>query len=323
LGGADRAARTVPLVGEMQTLTITTICRALLSVGVESEAALRFAQAVRESLYFVRRKNTSMCPMPHWVPSRTNRSLRETRDVLDAFVSSHLRPRLEPGAEKRDDIVQQMIEARDPETGAGMPWQALLDETKTLFTAGFETTATTLAWALHRLSHHEDIAERLASEVYRELGDRRPAFEDLPRLSFASQVAQETMRLYPPVYTFGRTCVTADELGGFAINPGDVLLASCYGAHRMPEYWPTPERFDPDRFALGQEWPKHAYMPFGMGKHLCIGNTFALHGVTLALAMIAQRYRLRPLGPLDVPARAQVTLVPAREILVRLERRAE
>ena len=142
---ARQAGEPVPLVGEMQTLTMTTMCRALLSVGIESEAALRFAQAVRDSLYVVRRRNTSMCPMPQWVPNRTNRALRDTRDVLDEFVTRHLQPRLQPGAAKQDDIVQQLLDARDPETGEGMPWQAMLDETKTLFTAGFETTATSLA----------------------------------------------------------------------------------------------------------------------------------------------------------------------------------
>lgn len=316
-----RSGETVPLVAEMQTLTMTTMCRALLSIGIESEEALRFARAVRDSLYVVRRRNTSMCPMPLWVPNRTNRALHGTREVLDAFVTRHLEPRLKPGAPKQDDIVQQLLEARDPETGEGMPWQALVDETKTLFTAGFETTATSLAWALHRLSHAPEIAALWHEEVDGVLAGRKPGFADLPKLVYTTQIVQETMRLYPPVYALGRVCLVDDEIDGYPIRAGETLLTSFYGAHLTPGFWPEPERFDPDRFAPGRAWTKHAYMPFGMGKHLCIGNSFAMTEVVLALALIGQRYGVKPTREVDVPIRAQITLVPAQEISVRLEAR--
>ncbi len=316
-----RAGEPVALVGEMQTLTMTTMCRALLSVGIESAAALRFAQAVRDSLYVVRKRNTSMCPMPLWVHNPTNRALRDTRDILDEFVTGHLEPRTRAGAEKRDDIAQQLLDARDPETGEALPWQAILDETKTLFTAGFETTATTLSWALHRLSQTPEIADEWHEEVDRVCGDATPGWDDLAKLTYTTQIVQETMRLYPPVYSMARACVEEDELGGYRIRPGDTLLASVYGAHLTPEFWAEPMRFDPARFAAGREWTKHAYMPFGMGRHLCIGNQFAMTEVVLALALIGRRYRVRATGPLDVPVRAQITLVPDGEIPVRLEAR--
>lgn len=309
---------TVPLVAEMQTLTMAVMCRALLSVTLESADALRFARAVRDSLYVVRRRNTSMCPMPLWVHNGTNRALHETRDVLDAFVTRHLQPRLQPDAPRHDDIVQQLLDARAPETGERMPWQALLDETKTLFTAGFETTATSLTWALHRLSHAPDVLARLHAELDQVLAGRAPAWEDLPRLTYTHQVAQEALRLYPPVYSMGRACVADDEIDGYRIRSGDTLLASIYGAHLTPEFWPDPHRFDPDRFAPGRAWPKHAFMPFGLGKHLCIGNAFAMTEIVIALALIAQRHTLVPRLPVDIPIRAQITLVPAGEIPVRL-----
>ncbi len=316
-----RAGTTVPIVADMQTLTLTAMCRALLSVGIESEEARVFGAAVSESLYAVRRKNNSLCPMPRWVPDRNNRMLRGIRGVLDRFVTRHLQPRLAPGAEPRADIAQGLLDARDPETGEALPWQSILDETKTLFIAGFETTATVLTWALHRLSHEPEVAARWHDEVDRVLGGRAPEWADLPRLVYTTQIANETMRLYPPVYNMGRECYADDELGGCRIRKGETLLLSIYGAHRTPEFWPEPERFDPARFGPDRTWAKHAFLPFALGKHQCIGNTFAVAEATLALAQIGQRYRLRPTLGLDVPIRAQVTLAPANEIPLHLEAR--
>lgn len=319
---ARRAAgEPVPLVEDMQALTLTIMCRALLSVGIELEMARAIGAAVREGLFLIRSKNTSLCPVPHWVPSRTNLGLRKRRDVLDTFVGGHLRARLEPGAAPRQDLAQALLDARDPETGESLPWQSLLDEAKTLIAAGFETTATTLAWALHRLSHHPEVAETWHAEIDRVLGDRPPTWDDLSQLGFTERIFNETMRLYPPVYSLGRTCQEDDVLGGCRIRRGETLLLSVYGAHRMPEYWPDPERFDPERFSPGRIPPKHTFMPFALGKHTCVGMAFGLAEATLVLARIGQRYRLAATRPLDVPVRAQVTLLPAAEIPVRLEAR--
>jgi cytochrome P450 len=315
-----RAGQPVPIVAEMQTLALTVICRALLSVGIDSAPAQRFANAVRDSLYVVRRRNTSLCPMPHWVPNGTNRALRSTRDVLDAFVSTHLQPRFH-GGERRPDIAQALLDARDPETGEALPWSAILDETKTLFTAGFETTATSLAWALHRLSHAPEVASRWHAEIDTVLCGRAPTWDDLPQLVYTDQIVQETLRLHPPVYSLGRECVADDQLDGYTIRRGTTLLLSVYGAQRDPRFWPEPMQFNPDRFAPGASWPRHAFLPFAIGKHTCIGNTFAVAEATLALALIGQRYRLTATQPVDIPVRAQVTLVPATEIPIRIEPR--
>lgn len=316
------AGQPVPIVSEMQTFTLTVMCRALLSEGMDSRSAREFGVALREGLYQVRRKNNSACPVAAWIPTRTNRALAATRRIFDGFLGSRLEARRAPGAEERSDMLQSLLQARDLETGEGLPWQSLLDETKTLFAAGFETTATALAWALHCVSHHSEATRGWHAEVDSVLGNRAPVWGDLERLSYTSQIIEESLRLYPPVYTLGRVCTAEDELGGYRIRPGQTLLLSVYGAHRMAAFWPEPERFDPGRFAAGASWAKHAFLPFALGKHQCIGSTFAMAEATLILALIGQRYRLRPRVPFGIEARAQVTLVPAEEIPMDLERRA-
>jgi len=316
-----RSGQPIPVVAEMQTFTLTVMCRALLSVGIDAAQARAFGATLRESLYLVRRKNNSACPLAAWIPTPTNRALATTRRTFDAFLTPLLEPRRHPDAPARPDIVQDLLEARDPETGDALPWPSLLDETKTLFAAGFETTATALAWALHCLSHHPEAAEVWHAEADRVLDGRTPVWEDISRLGYTSQVVQETLRLYPPVYTMGRRCVDDDELGGHPIRRGENLLLSIFGAHRMAEFWPDPDRFDPGRFAPGRLWTRHAFLPFALGKHQCVGNSFALAEAALILGLIGRRYRLRATQPFDIPARAQVTLVPAAEIPLHLEPR--
>lgn len=311
----------IPVGAEMQTLTFDVICRALLSTRVDPREASTMALAVREGLALVRRMNNSLCPVASWLPTPGNSVLGSLRRRLDGFIGRHLEARRGSGGETPEDMARCILEARDPETGEALPWASVLDETKTLLAAGFETTATALTWTLHCLSHHPEVARRWQEEVDVVLGDRPPTGEDLDRLTYGSQVLHEALRLYPPVYTLGRVCLQPDVLGGSPIRPGETLLLSIYGAHRTPEFWPDPERFDPDRFAPGRSWPKHAFQPFALGKHQCVGNTFALAESTVILALIARRFRLVPTVPFDVPTQAQVTLVPAREIPIRFEPR--
>ena len=320
--GCRELGETVDVVSEMQVLTLTIMGRALLSAGMSPGEAAVLGGALRSGLGWVRRKNNAVCPMAAWVPTRANLALRAIRRALDRFVTAHLRPRTGPGQSGGEDMVRQLLEARDPETGEALPWQSLLDETKTLLAAGFETTATALAWTLHALSHHPEVARRWHAEVDSVLGGRAPVWADLPRLGYTEQILQESLRLFPPVYTMGRVCRVEDRLGGHRIRVGETLLLSVYGAHRTAEFWPEPERFDPDRFAPGREGPRHAWLPFALGKHQCIGNTFAMAEATLVLALIGQRYRLSPTVPFGIPSKAQVTLVPAVAVPVRLERRS-
>jgi cytochrome P450 len=311
---ARQKGEPVPAVAEMQRLSLAVIGRALLSTQVDADDAVRFGRAVRDSLRVTRERNTSWLNAPLWVPTRRNRRLHETREILDRYVGRHLEARRAAGECPRDDILQSLLQARDPETGEPLPHQALLDETKTLFVAGFETTATGLAWALYLLARHPEAAERWHEEIDRVLNGAAPTWEDLERLTWTGQIVRETLRLKPPVYNLGRECVADDVLDGCPIRPPTVVLISVYGIHHGEEWWPEPRRFRPERFAPGAAWPEHAFLPFAVGKHLCIGAGFAMAEMTLALALIGQRFRIALADEREVEERAQITLVPAREI---------
>lgn len=345
-----RDGRPIPVVEEVQTATLATICDALLSVDLRAaeagSLAHDFAAAVRGALAILGGRHGSACPMPHFIPTPTNRSLRRTSDTLDRFLESHLRPRFEHTAPPRDDIVQSMIDAMDAAhaKSADAPdaqrphahaharaqastfgWPEALAETKTLFLAGFETTATLLVWALHHLSHHPDAARRWHEECDAVAAGRGDAptfgYDDLERLPFLHAVLQESLRLSPPIFVIPRLATCDIGIRGVRIRRGDEIFVSVLGAHRNPAVWTDPTRFDPDRFAPGATYDKHAFLPFGLGGHFCIGAAVAMAEATLLLATIGARYRLVPTVPHAIATSGRVTFVPKDEIALRLERR--
>jgi cytochrome P450 len=162
--------------------------------------------------------------------------------------------------------------------------------------AGSETTGLMLSWTWYLLSQHPDALRRLHAELDEVLGGRLPTVDDLADLKYTRMVLQETMRLYPPVWFLFRQSLQEDEIDGYRITANAKVVVSPYTTHRHPAFWPNPEQFDPERFTPenSQGRPRYAYLPFGAGRHLCLGNNLAMMEGQLVLATIAQRYRIEP-----------------------------
>ena len=308
----------VDIVAETQRLALITIGKTLLSTEIDDGHAADFGAAVRETLYLVRQRNTSLVRLPLWIPTSGNNRIHRTRQVLDEFLVPHIEQRrLQPNYEAAQDILQTLTQARDHENGEALDDQALLDETKTLFVSGFETTATALAWTLFLLSRHKSIKAQWQQECREVLNGRVPTFDDLERLPITKQILQEALRLYPPVYNMARECITDDILGNTRIKKGSVLLISIYGIHRSPAYWENPDEFRPERFARENTILPNTYYPFAIGKHVCIGAQFAMTEMITILAVLGSRLQIVPADLEPVGIRAQITLAPSREILLR------
>lgn len=312
---AVQSGQPLELMTEMQKLALSVNSQALLSVDVGWETAERFGVAVRDALKLLRKRNTSLVRFPPWMPTELNRRLNQTRVILD----DHLEPIIKARRAERldaNDILGALLDVRDPETGDALSDQEILDETKTLFAAGFETTATALTWVIYLLAHNPDKAAQWYAEVDSVLAGRTPQWEDLPRLPYTSNIINETLRLYPPVYNIARECVEEDVVNGFRIPKNTIVLVSILGIHRDERWWPQAQDFVPERFA--NSWPKQAYLPFATGRHLCIGNHFALTEMAVALIRLAQRYSVELQNPEPVGALAQITLVPDRPLPFKL-----
>lgn len=171
----------------------------------------------------------------------------------------------------------------------------LRDQLLTLFFAGHETTATALCWIHYLLTQNTDAYLQLIAEVDTVLDGRMPTAESLDRLQYTTQVVQESLRLFSPIHSISRVALEDNTLGGYQIPAGATVCVSVYAMHRLTEFWPDPEHFDPTRFDPTKCDVRHrfCYMPFAAGHRNCIGAGQALVELTLIVALIAQRYRLR------------------------------
>jgi cytochrome P450 len=252
---------------------------------------------------------------------KRNRELAEAIAFLDAYVQKMIDERRRGGGD-HDDLMARLLEARDVdegETGVAMSDRQVRDEVLTLFVAGHETTATGLAWTVYYLCKNPEIYADLEREVDA-LGETR-SVADLPKLGLALRVFQEALRLMPPVYVFGRDSLVPVTIGDVELPPPTNVLISPWALHHSARIWPDPERFDPDRFLPGREATRHryAYLPFGAGPRVCLGNHFAYMEAQLALAVLLRRWHFELVGE-DEPE-PSATLRPKHGVRVRLHKR--
>lgn len=219
------------------------------------------------------------------------------------------------------DLLTMLLEARDEETGEGMSDRQLRDEAITIFAAGHETSANGLAWTLYLLAQHPAVFAKVRAEAQRVLGDGLPGFEDLRDLQYTRQVIEEGMRLYPPAWAIGREAIGADEVLGQMIPKKSILFISIYALHRHADLWPDPERFDPERFApeLVKERSRWAYLPFGAGPRMCIGNNFAMMEMQLLLALLVRSFDFSIAPGFVAEKQPLITLKPKHGILMNVK----
>jgi cytochrome P450 len=296
---------------ELTRLTLAIAARTLFDADLADRAS-EVSQAMLVLMDDCTLRFRSLCALPLWLPTpaniRTRRGIRRLRTVIDRIIAERRRS----GA-GGSDLLSILLHARDEEgDGGSMTDEQLRDEVLTLLLAGHDTTANALTWAWYLLATHPDAAERLAAEVRDVLGDRPPTFADLPRLPYAERVVWEAMRLYPPVFGFGREAIQDTEVMGYRIPRGWNVVMCQWVIHRDARWFPEPERFDPERWAggLAQRLPRYAYFPFGGGPRLCIGSAFAQMEAVLILATLAQAYHFTVDPTQQVEPRPVVTLRP-------------
>ena len=231
--------------------------------------------------------------VPDAIPLPGHIRYRRAIRTVERVVSSMIAERRASGLENRKDFLSRLMAARD-DAGRSMSDTLLRDEAITLLLAGHETTALALSWTWFLLGQHPEIEARLAAEIAEVLGDRLATADDIPDLKFAESVVMEAMRLYPPAWVIGRKSTRPGELGGYSFPKGTTILISPWVLHRDPRYFSEPEAFRPERWMgnLARELPRFAYMPFGGGPRICIGQRFAMIEAILVLTTMAQRFSM-------------------------------
>jgi len=310
--------QTLDMDDEMMRLTLTVIIKSMFSADIDGQIqALSHAFNVASKFMLWRSQQMWAPPLSVPVPRNVeyNRAFKILNETIYPLIAD---ARKSP----KDDLLGLMLEMRDADTGEGMSDQQARDEVVTIFFAGHETSAATMAWAFYLLSQHPEIEERMRDEVKSVLNGRTPTFADLPKLSYMQQVINEVLRLYPAAYLFAREAVVDDSIDGYPIPASTLIFLTPYITHRDPKYWPDPETFDPNRFSPEQvaARPRHVYYPFGEGPHLCVGNNFAMMEMQLILTMALQRFRLKLVPNHPIAFKPEATLRPKYGMKMTIEK---
>ena len=310
---------------EMMQLSLEIVGKALFSLDL-SQSAGELTRAVLTTLDYVVYRASTPIAAPLWWPTRRNGRFLAARRLLNNVIAEMVqnrRAQLAAGQQPPDDLLTMLLEARDPESGDGMSDTQIRDEIITLLIAGHETVASGLTWSYYLLAQRPDIVDRLQAELDGVLDGRSPAMTDLPQLHLTRAIFDETLRLYPPAWIITRRAIAADRLGSGEIPANGLILISPYVIHRHPDFWPEPEQFNPDRFLPGADdgRPRFAYIPFGGGPRLCIGDQFALTEAQLIIAEVARRGRLELLPDQKVVMEPLVTLRPQHGLWMTWQKR--
>jgi cytochrome P450 len=241
-------------------------------------------------------------------------------EVVDGMITAR---RADANLDRHADLLSMLVAARDDQAGGDglkLDAQQIRDQVLTLFLAGFETVANALAWTWMLLGQNPEAEARLHAELDAVLGGRLPTLDDIARLEYTGMVLSESMRLYPPAWAMGREVLEDVSIGPYRLRKGTMVFFSQYIVQRDAKWFPEPEQFRPERFAAVAELgrPRFSYFPFGGGGRQCIGESFAWMEAVLALATIAQRWRVELVPGQKIELQPKITLRPKNGIRVRI-----
>jgi cytochrome P450 len=284
----DAWPREIVIHPEMQAITLDVILRTVFGAdeGDELEGLRRTIAGLLDlvsspwtmlaTVPAMRRELRGLSPWAYFLRKR-----KKVDDRIYAVIAKRRQSQ-----ERRSDILSLLLDAKD-ENGDGMTDVELRDELMTLLVAGHETTANELAWTFELLLRHPRAMKRVMEEIGGFGGE--PNIEKLP---YVDAVIKEVLRLRPVVPAVGRKLKRPMKVGAFEVPAGTLLVPSVWLTHRLPDVYPDPERFDPERF-LDKKPDPYAWLPFGGGIRRCIGMAFALFEMRVVLATVLSRVRMQ------------------------------
>jgi cytochrome P450 len=330
---------TVDILKEMMQLTLSIICKSVLNYDVESEAE-DVGKALTTCRNYSKRLQSPLGHVLSKIPILPEvKGAKKAREKLDKLVYSLIKERrkgFESNIKSYNDLLTRLLQAQDSTvenmTSASdtsrsfsrMSDIQVRDEVMTIFIAGHETTANALTWTFYLLSQNPNVEKKLLDELGSVINsDKTPTVDDMPKLKFTEKVLRESMRLYPPVWTIGRSVNNEYTLGKYTIPAGSTILMSQYVMHHDPRYYNEPDRFDPERWNSDtrSSLPRFSYFPFGGGIRACIGEPFAWMEGILVLATIIRQWKMRLVRGQRVELDPAITLRPKYGMKMKLERR--
>jgi cytochrome P450 family 110 len=322
-------------------VTLRVIARCILG-ATEPERESRLRSLVREWLdvtmspgMFAIGSLVGLNRMRRYLERQTNRRLEGSEVRLSRFAvpkSTQLKAALiamltedvqrcrREGTNGRTDVLAVLAQARY-EDGEQMDVRTIVDQLTLLFSAGHETTAKSLCWAILDVMQRPPTLVRIRAELENEFDGAALHPSRCAELPYLNAVIKESMRLSPVTTVLQREITSPIELGGFIIPAGVVVAPSNYLAQRHPHAWSAPTAFLPERFLEGKSYAPYQYFPFGGGRRRCLGVAFASFEMPILLAAVLRRFDLR-LAPRSniAPRYGGVTIGPADGLRVVVEK---
>ncbi len=314
------AGESFDLSTEMVHLSLEALIGAIF--GKDSDPGL--VRSIHDAFRYFDARTRRGGRAPHrYAPTRENLRLQWSLFRMRRYVRRIISRRRRGGGGGQD-LLGSLLAARDQKSGKTLSDLEMQDELMMLLVMGHMTTAVGLTWAWVLLARHPEIEAACLDEVRAALGDRPARVDDLERMPRLRQVVQESLRLYPPTWSFSRTAVERDVVCGFEIPAGATVMLSPYATHRLESLWPDPETFDPGRFSpeASRGRDRFAYLPFGGGVRSCIAAQWVMIEAPLVIAEILRSYHLR-IGDEPIPLQPAITLGARGGVRATLERRGE
>lgn len=304
-------------------LTMDAILRTLFGRGMQTDTR-EAAEAVQTLASAGFLEMFWPLTLPDWLPlphkARKRRALRCLRALIGSHIAGHGSPETEGG----DSMLSALLALREESTGEALSEQEVFDQCMLSFQAGHETSATALLWWSALLARHPRAAARAQEEVDRVLAGRTPVAADAEALPRMVATLKEAMRLYPPISALMTRRTTREiTIDGVHVPARTLLRLTAHVLHHDARWFDDPEAFRPERFEPGAPpIERGAYVPFGLGERVCLGQHFAMLEMTIAAAMLLQRFAIEPAPLLALHPRLHVTLRPAEPVRLTLTRRA-
>ncbi len=281
--------QTIEICQAMMDLTMGITTQAFFGVDLrdraEGKVLVRFIELFNQRI--------SGLPVPAWLPLPVTLEMKRYLSKGYLFFNSLI-------AERRasqgtyTDILAMILNAQAADETGLITDQQIRNEVSNLFAAGYEVTSYSLAFALYLIHKHPSVEARLRAEINQIIGNRPITFDDLAQMPYLECVLKESMRLLPVTTVFGRQSTTKVTWANRSIPKNSLILISPWTLHRRADIFADPLSFNPDRFEVNvrSQIPKFAYLPFGGGPRICLGQAFAMTQMRINLATILQRYRL-------------------------------
>ncbi|EAK2412294.1 TPA: cytochrome P450 [Campylobacter jejuni] len=277
----------------MTFITADVIFRTIMSSKLDEEKGKKILNAFvtfqEQSVHTAMRR---MFRFPKWLSYVLgDRKRAKAGDVIRQVLSDIIKPRYDTADNAEfEDILGSLLLVVDADTNKRFSFEEILDQVAMLFLAGHETTASSLTWTLYLLSLYPKEQEKAYEEITQVLQGGAIEISHLRQFKYLTNIFKESLRLYPPVGFFAREAKKDTQVRDKLIKKGSGVVIAPWLIHRHEEFWTNPHGFNPSRFE--GEYKKDAYLPFGVGERICIGQGFAMQEAILILANILKTYKL-------------------------------